>query len=129
MRKLISTTTGSAPLPYSRATIGAGLVFTSGHLPVAEDGTTPEDFTGQVVLTLDNLENTLRAAGSSLSDLLRVNVYLASLDDFDAYNRIYIEKIGSDYPSRTTVEVTRFRGTKRIEIDAIALAPETTPAP
>lgn len=124
MRTLIDTVQQKTPRPYADASVGAGLIFTSGHLPTAEDGSTPQSFTEQVLLTLENLQNTLEAAGAGMDDVLRMTVYLASMDDFDEYNRIYASKLGPDFPARTTIEVSRFRGEKKIEVDAIALAPQ-----
>lgn len=123
MRNLLTHNAGGNQ-PYADLAVGGGLIFTSGQIPTAPDGSTPELFGDQVVQTLSNLEQTLALAGATLQSLLKVTVYLASLDDFDEYNKIYIEKVHTaGMPTRTTVEVARFRGTKRIELEAIAVAP------
>lgn len=122
MRNLVNHNSGTSQ-PYADLAIAGGLIFTSGQIPTAHDGTTPEAFGDQVTQTLANLEQTLQLAGSGLNNLLKVTVYLASLDDFAEYNKIYIDKLkDTGLPARTTVEVSRFRGTKRIELEAIATA-------
>lgn len=122
MRNLANHTSGTNQ-PYADVATGGGFIFTSGQIPTSADGTTPEDFGEQVRQTLENLEQTLKLAGADLNDLLKVTVYLASMEDFDEYNRIYIDKLRDPgFPARTTVEVSRFRGTKRIELEAVALA-------
>jgi 2-iminobutanoate/2-iminopropanoate deaminase len=70
---------------------------------------------------LDNLELALERAGAGLETLLKVNGYLASLDDFETYNRVYVARIGPHgLPPRTTVEVARFPGHMKVEIEAVA---------
>lgn len=110
--------TPSAP-PYSRAVVFRDLVWTSGHLPVGDDGSTPDDFSHQVELTLDNLERTLNEAGASRSTLLKVSVYLADINDLGELNDIYRRRLDGR-ATRTTVQIAAFRGSKRIEIDAVA---------
>ncbi|HAP89024.1 MAG TPA: hypothetical protein DIT15_07800 [Arthrobacter bacterium] len=69
----------------------------------------------------ENLEQALTAAQSDLSSLLKLTVYLADLDEFEDYNAAYLTCLsGHPLPPRTTVQVARFRGEKRIEIDAVA---------
>lgn len=123
MRKLITHGEPNSQ-PYADIAIGGGLIFTSGQIPISDDGTVPVDFGEQVSQVLSNLEMTLQNAGSDLDNILKITVYLDSLDDFDVYNRIYVEKLSAHgLPPRTTVEVSRFRGSKRIELDAVASAP------
>jgi 2-iminobutanoate/2-iminopropanoate deaminase len=109
------------PQWYSGASRFGDLIWTAGQVPVRADGTVPEDFSEQVHLMFDNLEKTLEAAGSGLGSLLKTMVFLASLDDFDAYNAVYVERMaGHPLPPRSTVEVTRFRRGMRIELEAVA---------
>lgn len=121
MRELIPMNSGSG-LPLAESAMGGGLIFTSGQLPRRVDGSVPESFADQVTLVLNNLKSALDRAGSGLEGILKVNVYLASLDDFHQYNEIYKTFMAhAGYPARTSVEVCRFRGESRLEIDAIAV--------
>lgn len=115
--------TDGRPRPYSASAATGGIIFLCGQIPAREDGTIPADITGQVTQAFDNLEAALNHAGSSLSQLLKLTVFLADLDEFDAYNAAYLTRLsGHPLPPRTTVQVARFRGEKRIEIDAVAAA-------
>lgn len=106
---------------YTASAIHGGVVWACGQVPRRPDGSVPESIEDQVVVALDNLEAVLVQAGSSLADLLKVTVFLADLDEFDAYDAAYCTRLGDGpLPPRTTVEVARFRGDKRIEIDAVA---------
>ena len=107
---------------YHRATMWGGLVFPCGQIPVTQDGVTPDTIGEQTVTVLDNLERTLLDCGSSLASVLQVSVYLASQDDFDAYDAAWRERWKNyPLPPRTTLFVSGFRGAKRIELTAIAV--------
>lgn len=112
--------------PYAGAAVHCGTIWACGQVPTTSDGRTPTSIGDQVRLALDNLELTLRAAGGGLHTLLKLTVYLADLDDFDEYNAAYLDRLRDiALPPRTTVQVARFRGLKRIEIDAVAATVDT----
>ena len=115
------------PAWYAGGSRFGELLWTAGQVPARPDGTMPELFVDQVELTLDNLEATLRHMGGSMETLLKVNAYLSSLDDFDAYNEVYTRRLSAHgLPPRTTVEVARFPPPMKIEIEAVAhVAAET----
>lgn len=114
-----------APRSYAASASYAGLLFPCGQVPTRPDGTTPDDIGEQTTVCLDNLERTLQAAGSGLDRLLQVTVYLADLDEFDAYDAAYRARLDpSRLPPRTTVQVAGFRGAKRVEISAVAAGPD-----
>lgn len=106
---------------YAGAAVFGDLVWTAGQVPVYEGRPMPEDCAAQCELVIDNLERTLEHCGAGLDTLIKVNAYLASLDDFDTYNEIYVRRIGPHgLPPRTTVEVVRFPAPMRVEIEAVA---------
>ncbi|KWX23675.1 hypothetical protein AFM11_12825 [Mycolicibacterium wolinskyi] len=110
-----------AARPYAAAAVFGGTIWACGQIPTTADGHTPPGMAEQVNVAIDNLETTLRAAGGGLHTLLKLTVYLADLSEFDAYNDAYLARLqGIPLPPRTTVEVARFRGAKRIEIDGVA---------
>lgn len=107
--------------PYSASAAACGIIFLCGQVPTRPNGTCSEQISEQVEQTIDNIESALHAAGSDLSQLLKLTVYLADLGEFDDYNRAYLDRLsGHPLPPRTTVQVAAFRGRKRIEIDAFA---------
>ncbi|WP_423181286.1 RidA family protein [Arthrobacter sp. NyZ413] len=113
--------TDGKPRPYSASAAAGGIIYLCGQIPARDDGTVDADIAEQVTQAFDNLEAALKEAGSGLSHLLKLTVYLADLDEFDDYNSAYLTRLsGYPLPPRTTVQVARFRGEKRIEIDAVA---------
>jgi 2-iminobutanoate/2-iminopropanoate deaminase len=119
--------TGLAPPvgPYSQAARCGDLLFCAGQLALDPDDSHPLTHLGageQTRIVLDNLKSVLEGAGSSLEQVLRTTVYLASLEDYGEMNAVYREAFPNDKPARATVEVAGLIGGLRVEIDAIAAA-------
>ena len=93
--------------PYSHAIIAGDFVFLSGQ--TARDPNTGRLIEGDVaVQTLRCLEivrEILSQLELSLSDVVRVTVYLADIGDFDEMNRVYASVFQTPYPTRSTVQV------------------------
>ena len=117
-RKLTPTskTFNNQPL-YSPELSFGNLVFVSGKGP----GTGFKgDITAQTKNVLDQIEESLKLAGSSMDKVLKVNVYLTDMNNFAGMNEAYIGRFGSDPPVRTTVAVTAIPDGTLVEIDCIA---------
>lgn len=112
--------------PYSQATVGAGLLFTAGQIPM--DPETGEIVEGDVVAqarrVFANLDAVLRAGGSGWDRVLKATVFLQDMADFPRVNEVYAEVMGSARPARSTVQVAALPRGVLIEIDLIALAGE-----
>lgn len=122
MRKVIRTT--DAPQPrgvYSQAIVADGFVFVAGQGPVNPRTNELEygAIRSEARRTLENIRAILEGAGSSLRDVVRVGVFLADLEDFDAMNEVYRQFFPEDPPARTTVGA-QLGGKMKIEIDCVA---------
>lgn len=107
---------GGKPL-YSLELSFGNLVFVSGKgAGVDAKG----DIKAQTARVLDLIEESLKTAGSSMEKVLKVNVYLASMDDYTGMNETYLGRFGSDPPVRTTVAIAALPDRSLIEIDCIA---------
>lgn len=123
IRYVTEAATGKAVGPYAHATVAQGFVFVSGQAGVAPDGTLAHDLEGQTRQTLANVAAVLTAAGSSLSQVVRTNVYLSDIRNFERMNAVYREVFGATVPARTTVEVAALPlPGLLVEIDVIAVA-------
>jgi enamine deaminase RidA (YjgF/YER057c/UK114 family) len=69
---------------------------------------------------LDELEQNLILAGSSMEKVLKVNVYLSDLSNYAKMNSVYAGRWGDVPPVRTTVAVAGLPGDSLVEIDCIA---------
>jgi reactive intermediate/imine deaminase len=125
MAKQIISTDQAAPPggPYSQAVVAGGLVFLAGACPVLPDGTWVKGtFAEQARAALTNLAKVAEAAGTDLSNAVRVGVYLRDFANFPEFNKLYIEYFGSEnLPARTTIPVA-LDGFD-IEIDAVLTLP------
>ena len=107
---------------YSHAARVGDLLFVSGQAPLDIHGEVPSpDFRDQAQLAFDNLERVVQAAGATLDDIVRLGVYLTTLDDFPALNEVMEQRFSAPFPARTTIEIAfpRFL----IEVDAVVAAP------
>ena len=123
MRKRISTEKAPQAIgPYSQAIASGDLLFCSGQ--VALDPSSGELLGGgiaeQTERALENLKAVLEAAGSSLDDVVKTTVFLASMDDFQAMNEVYAKFFSNDPPARSTVAVKTLPKNALFEIEAIA---------
>ena len=110
--------------PYSPAVVAGGTVYTAGQVGFDADGTlVAGGIEAQTRQALDNLRACLEAAGAGLADAVKVNVFLADLRDFDAYNAVYRERFEAPFPARTTVQAG-LPGGILVEIEAVASLPE-----
>ena len=106
--------------PYSPVVVSGDLVYTAGQVGFDEQGElVPGGIEAQTRRALENLTACLRAGGCELSDVLKVNVYLADLATFEGFNGVYREFFQEPYPARTTVGAA-LPGTILVEIEAVA---------
>ena len=123
--KLVQTSDAPSAIgPYSQAVVAHGIVYTSGQIALTPEGSDEllkEDVIVQTVRVMKNLEAVLLEAGSSLDNVLKTTIFLASMDDFSLVNEIYEEAFGSHKPARATVAVKTLPKNALVEIDAIAL--------
>jgi len=108
--------------PYSQAIATANTVYCSGSIPCTPAG---EIKTGSIAelteLCIQNLSNVLDAAGSSISKVVKVNVFLTTMDNFAEMNGVY-EKFFTHKPARSCVAVYQLPKGVPVEIECIALA-------
>lgn len=108
---------------YSHVAIANGLVFVSGQLPIDAHGRklTDASFEEQAAQVLSNLAAALDGAGSSIAQLVQVRVYLADIEHWPSFNRIYADWAGDARPARAIVPVGPLHFGFKIEIEATAM--------
>ena len=107
---------------YSQAVVHGGLVFVAGQLPIvpAEPDRKLAGFDEQAHQVITNVLEILEAAGSSGDLILKATVYIADIDHWPAFNRIYAERLGGHKPARTVVPVAQLHYGYLVEMDVIA---------
>ena len=108
--------------PYSQGITIGDLIFISGNIGI--DPKTNDFVKGgiqeQTRQTIKNIEETLKAAGATLQNILKTNVYLQDFNDFAKMNEEYAKFFEKPYPTRATVQVARLPKHALIEIECIA---------
>jgi len=125
LKKLTTDKAPSAIGPYSQGIIANGFVFTAGQIPL--DPVAGKIVDGGIVeqtnRVMENLQEVLRAAGASWSDVVKTTVYLHDMNDFPRVNEVYARALGTARPARSTVQVSALPRGVLVEIDAVALLP------
>lgn len=107
--------------PYSQGIRAGNLVFTSGQLPInPETGELVSDIRKATKQSLENVKAILSAAGASMSDIIKVTVFLRDMNDFAAMNEIYADYFPANPPARSAVQVARLPKDAVVEIEVIA---------
>lgn len=125
MREIISTENAPGAIgPYSQAIKAGGMVYCSGQIPI--DPVTGEfvshEVAEQTEQVLKNLEAVLKAANTSLANVVKTTVFLVDMNDFVVMNDVYERFFGENKPARATVQAARLPRDAKVEIDCIATA-------
>jgi 2-iminobutanoate/2-iminopropanoate deaminase len=122
-------TPGGVPAPrgpYSPAVRAGDFLFVSGQGPIdpETDRFSFGDIRHETRLVLTNIRRILEGCGASITDVVKVSVFLADGRDFAAMNEVYAEFFGDQKPARTTVEARFVAPDMKVEIDCIAYKPK-----
>ena len=117
--------TPNAPAPaghYTQAIVHGGLVYVSGQLPI--DPAQPEHTVGpieeQTEQALRNVGEILKAAGSSLDQVVQMTIYVSDVSLWGRVNTTYARVMGDHRPARAVVPTRDLHYGYQIEIQAIA---------
>ena len=129
-KKIIQT--NSAPQAigtYSQAVKINETVYLSGQIPLVPESMDiiEGDIAVQVRQVFDNLNAVAKAAGGTLSDFVKVTVFLTNLSDFPIVNEIMAEYFEQPYPARAVIGVSSLPKGVNVEMDAIMVIKEEYP--
>ena len=117
--------------PYSQAQVvrlhgGGRLVYTAGQvgLDPKTGALVPGGVGEQTAQVLKNLAAVLAGAGLTLADVVKTNVYLLDMQDFQAMNEVYGRHFSDAPPARTTIAAVGLPLGARVEIDVVAVGRE-----
>ena len=121
-KKMIHTDNAPAAIgPYSQAIDLGEMIFTSGQIPVAPDGSVSSDISEQTMQALLNLKAVVEAGGSNFDKVIKTTVFITDMAQFGDINAVYSEFFTEPYPARSCVQVAALPKGVSIEIEAIAL--------
>ncbi len=121
-REIIQTDKAPAAIgTYSQAVRNGDTVYLSGQIPLQPE--TMElvegDMAAQIRRVFDNLQAVAEAAGGSLADIAKLNIYLTDLSHFALVNEIMASYFQQPYPARAAVGVAALPKGAQVEMDAI----------
>lgn len=121
--KAVHTSNAPAAIgPYSQAIQVGNMLYTSGQTPLRPDGTLVDgSVTEQTEQVFKNLGAVLEAAGLTFNHVVKVNVYLASMEYFAEMNKVYAGIFPEHKPARTTVAVAGLPLNAKVEIEMVAV--------
>jgi 2-iminobutanoate/2-iminopropanoate deaminase len=121
-KEVIYTDKAPEPGPYSQAIKYGDLIFVSGQ--TSEDPLTNkpvhDSVASQTRRIMENIKTILEAAGSSLEKVLRVDIFLSSMEHKSEMNTVYLEYFATDRPARNCVGVRNLDDGLDVEIEVIA---------
>ncbi len=127
MTKILHTDAAPAAIgPYVQGVDLGNMVLTSGQIPVnPATGEVPSDIAEQALQSLENVKAVVEASNLSVSDIVKMTVFVKDLNDFATVNEVYGNFFDKHqvkhYPARSCVEVARLPKDVDIEIEAIAV--------
>mgnify|MGYP001615851933 CR=1 FL=1 len=105
---------------YSQAIRAGDTLYISGQIPLRPDtGDMVDGIDAQIRQVFDNLTAVAAAAGASLDQAVKLNVFLVDLAHFARVNEIMAEYLSQPYPARAAVQVTALPRGAEVEADAI----------
>jgi len=121
-REIISTDLAPAAIgTYSQAVKVGNTVYLSGQIPLVPE--TMEmiegDIEAQIRRVFDNLSAVAAAAGGSLADIAKLNIFLTDLGNFAKVNEVMAEYFQQPYPARAAVEVAGLPRNAGVEMDGV----------
>jgi len=123
MKDFIRTQNAPQPLgPYSQGIMAGNMLFIAGQgsIDPKTGKMLGEDIESQTRQTMQNVKAIVEASGFSMSDLVKVTIYLKNASDFQRMNDVYKTFFSQSPPTRTTVQAGFVNPNMLIEIDAIA---------
>jgi 2-iminobutanoate/2-iminopropanoate deaminase len=110
--------------PYSQAVKANGFLFVSGQIPLnpATGDLMNASIEDQAEQVIKNLTSICEAANLTLSDIVKLTIYITDMKDFAVVNEAMLKHFKEPYPARATVEVSALPLGVNVEMDAILLA-------
>lgn len=106
---------------YSQAVKVGDTVYLSGQIPLVPNTMemVSNDFSEQAIQVFENLKAVCEAAGGSLADIAKLNIFLTDLSHFATVNEIMGRYFSQPYPARAAIGVKELPKGSQLEMDAI----------
>lgn len=124
IRKPVSTDHAPSAIgTYSQGVLAQGTLYVSGQIPLdpATGALVEGDVAARIRRCFLSVQAVVEAAGGTLADVVKVNVYLTDLSVFPTVNQVMAELFSPPYPARAAVQVAALPKGVDVEVDAVAV--------
>ena len=105
---------------YSQAIKAGNTVYMSGQIPLdPKSMELVEGFEAQTVQVFENLKAVAEAAGGSLKDIVKLNIFLTDLGNFATVNEVMSRYFQQPYPARAAIGIAALPKDAQVEMDAV----------
>ena len=106
---------------YSQAVRSGNTVYMSGQIPLVPETMqlVEGDMQAQITRVFDNLSAVAEAAGGTLNDIAKLNIFLVDLANFALVNEVMAEYFQQPYPARAAIGVASLPKDAQVEMDAV----------
>lgn len=106
---------------YSQAVKVGSTVYLSGQIPLVPESMEliSDDISEQIQQVFKNLTAVAEAAGGSLADIAKLNIFMTDLAHFPTVNEIMAQHFNEPYPARAAIGVASLPKGAQVEMDAI----------
>ena len=105
---------------YSQAIKAGNTVYMSGQIPLDPKSMELVDgFEAQTVQVFENLQAVAEAAGGSLKDIVKLNIFLTDLGNFATVNEVMSRYFQQPYPARAAIGIAALPKGAQVEMDAV----------
>ncbi len=115
-----SATDAGVP-PFSGAVLAGNTLYLSGTIGLDANQQVPSTPEAEARLVLDNVRNTLEAAGMTMDDLVSVQIFCSDVADYDAFNSVYRTYFEREFPARAFLGAGTLLFDARFEVQGIAV--------
>ena len=125
-REIITSANAPAAIgTYSQAVKIDNTVYLSGQIPLLADTMelVSDDISAQIDQVFKNLQHVATAAGATLDDVAKLNIYLTDLVHFPLVNETMAKYFAEPYPARAAIGVAQLPKGAQVEMDAILSLP------
>ena len=123
MKKIVNTDKAPKAIgTYSQAVLVNGFLYVSGQIGMLPDSgeLISEDFIEQADQAFKNIKAILNSANMTFTDIVKMNVSILDMAEFQKLNSVMAEFVSEPYPARAAVAVQQLPKNAKVEIEVIA---------
>lgn len=127
MKSIITTDKAPSAIgTYSQAVKVNNTVYLSGQIPLEPSSMTVVEggFAEQTEQVFKNLAAVCEAAGGTINDMVKVNIFMVDLGNFATVNEIMAKYFEQPYPARAAIQISKLPKDVEIEIDGVMELPD-----